>query len=203
MTDRLETALRAEGGIAAAAEITRAKPGFWTRSSGASAADQVASAKVTWKLQLRVTPDGEEPFDAEVKAPYPKMGPEPRVGQVVGVLFDPSDRSRIAIDHSAKGQATQALSHLSPTMQSAMASALGESAEDVMEEAIADPKAFREKMLARRGVPPVVATPRSASVLPTAPASPTDELAKLADLRDRGALTEEEFQEQKRRVLGG
>lgn len=33
--------------------------------------------------------------------------------------------------------------------------------------------------------------------------SPTDELAKLADLHDRGALTEAEFQAQKARLLGG
>jgi uncharacterized membrane protein YdbT with pleckstrin-like domain len=38
-----------------------------------------------------------------------------------------------------------------------------------------------------------------------APAAPstTTELQRLADLRDRGVLTEEEFQAQKRRILGG
>jgi uncharacterized membrane protein YdbT with pleckstrin-like domain len=34
-------------------------------------------------------------------------------------------------------------------------------------------------------------------------ASPTEELARLADLRDRGVLSEEEFQAQKARLLGG
>jgi len=33
-------------------------------------------------------------------------------------------------------------------------------------------------------------------------ASPADELAKLAELRDQGVLTEEEFEAQKKRVLG-
>jgi membrane protein YdbS with pleckstrin-like domain len=37
---------------------------------------------------------------------------------------------------------------------------------------------------------------------PTSP-STTTELERLADLRARGVLTEEEFQEQKRRILGG
>jgi len=31
---------------------------------------------------------------------------------------------------------------------------------------------------------------------------PADEIAKLADLRDRGALTEAEFEAQKKKVLG-
>lgn len=40
---------------------------------------------------------------------------------------------------------------------------------------------------------------------PTPPAVPsvTTELERLAELRDRGVLTEEEFQAQKRRILGG
>lgn len=40
---------------------------------------------------------------------------------------------------------------------------------------------------------------------PTPPAAPsvTTELERLAELRDRGVLTEEEFQAQKRRILGG
>ena len=37
---------------------------------------------------------------------------------------------------------------------------------------------------------------------PAASSSTSEELARLADLRDRGILTEEEFQAQKARVLG-
>jgi hypothetical protein len=37
----------------------------------------------------------------------------------------------------------------------------------------------------------------------TAAGSPTDELAKLADLRDRGALSEAEFEQAKNRLLTG
>ncbi len=36
-----------------------------------------------------------------------------------------------------------------------------------------------------------------------AAASPADDLAKLADLRDRGVITEEEFQSAKAKALGG
>jgi len=37
----------------------------------------------------------------------------------------------------------------------------------------------------------------------TASGSPTDELTKLADLRDRGVLSESEFEQAKNRALGG
>jgi hypothetical protein len=39
--------------------------------------------------------------------------------------------------------------------------------------------------------------------VPPAAPSVTTELQRLAELRDRGVLTEEEFQAQKRRILGG
>ena len=202
---RLEKDLREGGGLTAPAEVTAAKQGRWTRSSGASAADQAMSATVTWKLGLRVTPDGEEPFDAEVKEPYQKMGGGPIVGQTLGVLYDPSDHTRVAIDHSSQGQVIQALSHMSPEMQAALGSVGGGSAQDLVEEAMADPKAFREKMRAGRSGPVVIVAGQQVPGTPAAapPMSPTDEIAKLADLRDRGALTDAEFQAQKQRVLGG
>jgi uncharacterized membrane protein YdbT with pleckstrin-like domain len=48
----------------------------------------------------------------------------------------------------------------------------------------------KQRMYQGRGVPP-------------AAPSVTTELQRLAELRDRGVLTEEEFQAQKRRILGG
>jgi uncharacterized membrane protein YdbT with pleckstrin-like domain len=47
------------------------------------------------------------------------------------------------------------------------------------------------------------AQPRSAPASSPASASTTGELERLAELRDRGVLTESEFQTQKRKILGG
>jgi uncharacterized membrane protein YdbT with pleckstrin-like domain len=47
------------------------------------------------------------------------------------------------------------------------------------------------------------AQPRSAPVSSPASASTTGELERLAELRDRGVLTESEFQTQKKKILGG
>jgi hypothetical protein len=41
-----------------------------------------------------------------------------------------------------------------------------------------------------------------AKSIPSAPSSDADEIAKLADLRDKGILTEEEFQQKKKQILG-
>ena len=66
----------------------------------------------------------------------------------------------------------------------------GKSAEQLLAERITDPAAFQQRLQER-------AAANSAQ-----PRDPADEIAKLADLRDRGALTEAEFQAQKKKVLG-
>jgi hypothetical protein len=49
--------------------------------------------------------------------------------------------------------------------------------------------------------PPIVTTAHP-QAWPAAPVDVADQLRRLADLRDTGVLTEEEFQAQKRRLLG-
>jgi hypothetical protein len=85
----------------------------------------------------------------------------------------------------------------------------GESAENLMTEAMTDPAAFRQKMqerATRLAADPSALTGSTAHIvgLPgaAAPADTADQIAKLADLRDRGALTESEFQAEKKKVLG-
>jgi Short C-terminal domain len=204
-TDRLEKKLRNGGGKTAPAKITEAKPGRFAVSSGGDTAQLAASAHVNWTLKLQVTPDGESPFDAVVKEPYPEMGGGPSVGSTLGVLYDPNDHTKVVVDHSDAGQATMVAGRMSPAAKSALEQAGGEPAEQLMQEAIADPAAFREKMRAGRSGPVVMVGGQQVSGAPVAAAKPTDtadEIAKLADLRDRGALSEDEFQAQKKKNLG-
>jgi uncharacterized membrane protein YdbT with pleckstrin-like domain len=58
----------------------------------------------------------------------------------------------------------------------------------------------KERMYQGRTTPPAPAAPSA----PPAPAAPsvTTELQRLADLRDKGVLTEAEFQNQKKKILG-
>jgi len=52
-------------------------------------------------------------------------------------------------------------------------------------------------------VPAPPATSGATPAMPPASASTTGELERLAELRNRGVLTEDEFQSQKRKILGG
>jgi uncharacterized membrane protein YdbT with pleckstrin-like domain len=59
----------------------------------------------------------------------------------------------------------------------------------------------------RDSAPAVPAPPATSGattpVMPPASASTTGELERLAELRNKGVLTEDEFQSQKRKILGG
>jgi hypothetical protein len=203
--NRLEKKLREGGGHAASAEVVEAKAGRMVNSHGSTAAEELATSTVTWTLKVHVTPDGEAPFDADFKAPFPQMG-GPTVGETLGVLYDPNDRTKLVVDHSSRGVATRAVGRMSPEAQAALSSAGdGESAQDLLQERLTDPAAFAAKMRAGRSGPGVMTGGQQVSGTPVAAATPTDpadEIAKLADLRDRGALTEAEFEAQKKRVLG-
>lgn len=72
----------------------------------------------------------------------------------------------------------------------------------------ADPQAFRERIMAQAqaaGVSTYVLTPGGLNV--SGPGSPqhvdvVDELTKAADLHDKGALTDAEFEQMKKKLLG-
>ena len=210
--ERLEKKLREGGGKTATAKITAAKKGKMAISTGNDAAQQAASAHVNWKLTLQITPDNEAPFEGEVKEPYPELSSGPSIGDSIGVLYDPNDHSKLVVDHSSAGLAITALSHVSDSAQAAMAQATGELAQDVIKEAIDDPAAFREKMRERANQMAANATAGAGTGMPNvliggvpaaaAAPDPADEIAKLADLRDRGALTDAEFEAQKKKILG-
>jgi Short C-terminal domain len=224
---RQEKKLR-ENGKSAPATIVEAKKGRFAISSGGNAAEQVASAHVNWKVKLRVTPEGEEPFEVEVKEGYAQMGMGPQIGSTVPVLYDPNDHSNVAIDHDTGAQVgakiDQMVAGMSPGRKERMERLGGAGAGDLMRDAVADPAAFRERMYARadelkaqaaQGINPLtgastgqpvsgsnpLANFQAAFGAPAAP-DPADQIAKLADLRDRGALTDEEFQAEKKKILG-
>lgn len=188
--DRLEKQLRNGGGKTAVAHILEAKKGRFALSSGGDAAQQVASAHINWTLTLQVAPGGESPFDAVVKEAYPEMSAGPAVGSALGVLYDPKDHTKVVVDHSTAGTAARVAGNLSAASRAAFEQSGGASAEQLLQERITDPAAFQQRMQAR------------AAATAPAPSDPADQIAKLADLRDRGALTEEEFQAQKKQVLG-
>jgi Short C-terminal domain len=157
------------------------------------------------ELKLQVQPEGEPEFTADVKARFPQFG-GPRQGTPLSVLYDPDDHSKILVDQSTEGYVQAALEGAVATSPALSANpALPGSLGDLMQQALADPAAFQQKMReqAAAGIDPLTgqsfAQPAPAQA---AAADPVDQLEKLADLRDRGVLTPEEFEAQKRRILG-
>jgi hypothetical protein len=124
------------------------------------------------KLRVRVEPPGEAPFETEVKQRFGQFA-IPSPGTRVEVLYDPEDRGKVVV---ASDSVTTA-------------QAAGMPVGELMERAMTDPAGFRDEMLGHAGAAPE-------------PADPLTQLERLAALRQRGALTDAEFEEQKKRLLG-
>jgi hypothetical protein len=169
---RLARKLEQGGGQRASATVLKIE-NSWQRGTGSG--QQWSYSKITMhmKLRLRVEPDGQPAFETSVQASFP--GRFPLEGSKVQVLFDPDDHSKLTVDAPQEVDAPQA-----------MASAESRA------------KVLLEQRSANLEAPgPSAAAPHVAS-----PSDPADEISKLADLHDRGALTDGEFEAQKKKILG-
>ncbi len=160
----------------------------------------VGNTEVRWKLLLRVTPDAEPPFEASVGALLPQLT-RPRPGMRLPVLYDPKDHGRVEIDHRPAATADVAIDAVTAARPDlAGAQVMGMPMADVLRQAIADPAAFRQEMM-RRGAE-MQQQALGAAQTAQAHQDPVDRLERLAALKDRGLLTAEEFEQQKRKILG-
>lgn len=161
----------------------------------------VNNTEVRWKLLLRVTPDTEPPFEASLTALLPQLSP-PRPGMRVPVLYDPKDHSRVQLDHQPAETADVAIDAVTSARPDlAGAQVMGMPMADVIRQAIADPTAFRDEMM-RRGAEMQQQALNAMQAAQAQPgADPVERLERLAALKDRGLLTDEEFEQQKRKIL--
>lgn len=143
-------------------------------------------------LDLMVEADGLPAYMVHVKV-RPKTGKWPEVNQVLPVIIDRHDPSRVEIDWDKVPSLQDKIGTATVRrIDAAQHQVAGDgSPADLMRQALADPAAFAERMRSH-GVP--------SQGVPSA--DPVDQIAKLAELHDRGALTDEEFQAMKARILG-
>lgn len=164
----------------------------------------VGNSEIRWKLQLRVLPESEPSFEATLHALLPQLN-RPRPGTRVTVRYDPKDHSRIELDQqSPAATAVDAITAARPDL--AGSQVMGMPVAEMIRNAIADPNAFRAQMM-QRGAEmqqQAMAAMQAAQPQPAAPAAPdpVDRLERLAALKDRNLITDEEFEQQKRRILG-
>ena len=97
-----------------------------------------------------------------------------------------------------------------PGTSSSLGGAIGGgSLADILQQAATDPEGFRQRLRAQApgsGGSAFVVTPDGLTPLGTPTRRPStdvaDTLTKLADLHDRGALTDDEFAAEKAKILG-
>ncbi|RDH76601.1 SHOCT domain-containing protein [Mycolicibacterium moriokaense] len=158
-------------------------------------------------------PDTEPPFVVSTTALLPQLS-QPRPGTRLAVLYDPEDHNRVALDHRQEATADRALDAIRAARPDlAGAEVMGMPLNDVIGRAMADPNAFREEMMRRSAEMQQQGMAAAAAMQSQIPGNPTgypppqtpdpiDRLERLANLKERGLITDEEFVEQKRRILG-
>ncbi len=164
-------------------------------------------------LDLMIEAEGMPAYMVHITA-RPKTGKWPEINQVLPVVLDrsnptrveiiwdqiPSLRDRVQMRTAARLEAAR----LATAGGSASAAPTGDgSPQELMRQALADPAAFAETMRARGNASAHLPGGAQVAGAPgPSTADPVDRIAKLADLRDRGAVSEDEFQAQKKRILG-
>ena len=87
-----------EHGKAAGGELLDFKQRPWSNTRGGGKGI-VGATKMVYRLKLRVTPEDEPAFDAEITDEWSQFS-EPRIGMTVPVLYDPKHHSKVVLDRA-------------------------------------------------------------------------------------------------------
>lgn len=191
------------GGVRAVATVLEISGGRVSITTGNP--QIVANTELPMKVKLRVEPDGQEAFEVEAKMTFPQLG-VPRPGGTIAVLFDPDDHDTVILDQTTRGGLSLAADQIRARAEETDRPEL-DSVADLVEQATSGGQIDIEglqRQIREQFAPGGAAAPDLSAFFPTAaaPEDPVDKLAKLADLKEKGLLTEEEFNTQKARILG-
>jgi hypothetical protein len=193
---RTQERLEASGVRADATVLEVSSHGLAISHNGGSL---VSDTEVSVKLRLRVEPPGESSFELEKKLRFAQLA-MPSEGQRLAVIFDPADHDTLMLDENPVAVAGSMLSGAGrppeqvDLVQQLMASALG-GASSADTQAIA--MRYAEDHAGATVIVPGAAMPGAG------PPDPVELLTRLADLKEKGLLTDAEFAAQKARILGG
>ena len=202
--DEIDDLLRT--GKKAMATVLAAKRGLYheytRRREDNKPFDTVSGLVQSWFLTLRVEPPDEPAFQVDGHE-FLIGGPDPWVGQVVGVVYDPAEHQRIALDDRYEAQAAAARinepnlpKNLSPVeIRTQWYLAHG----DEMQQRI------RQLADSAAAIQPGAGAGAAAGAAPAAPDAaapdPAAQLRQLADLHATGSLTDAEYAAAKAKVL--
>ncbi len=177
--------LRATGRTAPAEILGMRTEGSYSEMRSAWADDSDLTAGGTLcRLELRVLPPGGPPFEKTIRT---RLNTFKYTGDTIDVLYDPNDHDKVAFDYEADAQRVMRR-HARPVGNAA-------TLDPELQELMDMEEAERTAAPASAGTPGSGA-PRSAED------DRLDRLQKLADLHQRGALTDAEFAAEKARILG-
>jgi hypothetical protein len=202
----LEQKLTETGGTVAWATVLDARS-MWTSGSNYENGPYTVGNHNHMKVKLRVEPDGDLPFEASFHQTFP--GRIPIKDFQAKVIFDPADHDKIAILHDqifpfglTREQCERSAQRHHDLEQASKEGRLSEYIREEVRKGQAQ-AAPSGQVLFSEGGPAFMVHP-SGDSFPQSP-SPgpeiADELKKLADLRDRGALSDAEFEQQKAKLL--
>jgi hypothetical protein len=173
----------------------------------------VANTEMALKAKLRVESELEPAFEVHQRFRFSQFA-VPAVGMQVPVIYDPKDHDKIMLDDSVQG----GMHHMAERLRARA----GQSAGGVDLNAIAntleasaaggnvDPEELQRQIRQQvqgagggnvAGVPPVAPIPPAGFPPPQPAEDPVDKLTKLQELKEKGVLTDAEFEAQKARIL--
>jgi putative oligomerization/nucleic acid binding protein len=202
---RLEKKL-SEQGASAPAEVLEATQ--TSMSYGSGNPDLVQSTSIVWRLKLRVRPAAGAEFTVDIREKFPQLS-TPGPGMTLAVLYDPNDHSKVTINHDEQAGVDTAVDQALGGVSAPVAAVIRSTMPDVKawkknpREATRNMREQMREQLAAQQLPTGVSMGLPGGLGQAPPSDPVDALAKLADLRDRGVLSEAEFQTQKTRILEG
>ncbi|MGZ5420459.1 MAG: SHOCT domain-containing protein [Solirubrobacterales bacterium] len=140
----------------------------------------IGNTELALKTTLKVQPEGEPEFEVKTTFRYPQLS-VPAAGQALAVIYDPEDHDKIMLDDSPEAQQSAALAGAGID-----AGAIGD--------AIANAQKMQQQAMQGGGAGMTFGAP--------AAADPVAQLEKLQALKEKGALSDSEFEAQKAKILG-
>jgi hypothetical protein len=187
---RLQKHLEEKGKRANATVVEVAEKGMAV-TSGAEGI--VANTTVALKARLKVQPEDEPEFEVTQRFRFSQLA-IPSAGMVLPVIYDPEDHDKLIIDESPEAQ-QQAAMNMAGVDPSQIARVDPSQIGQLMQQA--------QHMQAQAGQMQAGQVPGMGASPPAQPqADPVEQLEKLQALKEKGALTDAEFEAEKAKILG-
>ena len=167
--------------------------------------DDLTTGWFLCRLDLRVLPSGEPPFETRV---HTRLHTLKGKGDMVPVWYDPDDHDKVVVDYKADAEAVMhhsgeanRLAHDLAAMEDARSSSSGRHSSRPATGAPLDLElqALMDADEAERAAGP---SHRSGAPGAADPQSRLDRLQQLGELHAQGVLTDAEFAQEKARILG-